>query len=350
VSEVDGGAAVVVPVRADQQQRELADPAGEQAEHVEGRLVRPVQVLQHQDGVAAGRRPRVLGDRRRDLVRLRAAGEQRAEPVHVVGEVRERTQRPRRDSGAHAPHRTMPGGRHSAWNRRSSAVFPLPALPGEQHHDAAGPAADGVPRRVQRRELRAAFEQHGLVPGSDPDPHPASVTPAPQRARERVFAHPRRCIRSRTVGLSGCRRPSAARRAAVRQPARASASGRTGVRSPVVVADGGKRPGHPGRRELGVIAELAGQPGEQPAFRVAAASSRPPAYLLGGRVLGRWRVDANSAAARIRALFGGPACGPESSRSRPHGRSPRFRSAWMGHCAPPARVQRPILATRPAPP
>ncbi len=84
---------LVVSIRHDDESRHRVDPPGEQAEDVESRLVRPVHVLEDQDGRA---RRELVANLLEDVARRRGACEERVE-TRSRGKVRERAERSRRE-------------------------------------------------------------------------------------------------------------------------------------------------------------------------------------------------------------------------------------------------------------
>jgi hypothetical protein len=84
---------LVVTVGHEHERRGHLDPAAEQAEHVEGRLVGPVQVFEHEHG-----RPRaeLVEQGGYYLVRAGAPGDEARERLPgLLRDIRERTERPR---------------------------------------------------------------------------------------------------------------------------------------------------------------------------------------------------------------------------------------------------------------
>ena len=91
-----GAFELVVPIAGDQQRGRRADPPAEQAKDVEGALVRPVDVLEHDDGRWAARK--LVQKRFGDLVRPRLATHEFVErAARLLRDVDERAERPRRE-------------------------------------------------------------------------------------------------------------------------------------------------------------------------------------------------------------------------------------------------------------
>ena len=79
----------------DEERRQRADAAAEHGERIERRLVRPVHVLQHENG-GVGRKLELLDEQRLDVVRRRPCRERARELRRdASGEVAERAERPR---------------------------------------------------------------------------------------------------------------------------------------------------------------------------------------------------------------------------------------------------------------
>ena len=103
-----GAVELVVAVGGDHEQRELPDPARQQPQRVERRLVRPVDVLEDDDRRLTGcdqpeQRPDDLGG---------PAIERRLQLIGLLGDVEERPERPGREEGvAAAPQHARSAGR-----------------------------------------------------------------------------------------------------------------------------------------------------------------------------------------------------------------------------------------------
>ncbi len=100
---------LVVPVGHDQQRAHLGKAASRQAQHIERRLIGPLQILEHDQRprAAVGQLTQQRGG---DRVRLSAGTDQLDQlPADRVREIEERTQRPRRQQRlAGALHRPLP--------------------------------------------------------------------------------------------------------------------------------------------------------------------------------------------------------------------------------------------------
>jgi hypothetical protein len=150
-------AQLVVAVARDHQRRNRRDPPAEQAQHVEGRLVRPVQVVQDDDHAPV--RLSRTDHRRGDLVRLGAGRHEVPQlAAGLLGDVDEGAQRAGRvQRVAGAPPDLgdrLAGGAEMPQQRRLAGAGvtreqnePAPALPGRRQ------------RLVQRGELVCTFEQ-----------------------------------------------------------------------------------------------------------------------------------------------------------------------------------------------
>jgi hypothetical protein len=87
---------LVVAIRRDEERGHRLDPAREELEDVECRLVRPVDVLEHED--RPGPRLQLVSQRRHDLVRHRAALDELLQlAVRLLGDTEQRPERPRRE-------------------------------------------------------------------------------------------------------------------------------------------------------------------------------------------------------------------------------------------------------------
>jgi hypothetical protein len=68
---------LVVAVRRDHERRHTVEASGEEAKHVECRLIDPMKILEHEHGWTA--RPQLVQKRRTDLVRLCLTGNKLAQ-------------------------------------------------------------------------------------------------------------------------------------------------------------------------------------------------------------------------------------------------------------------------------
>ncbi len=157
---------LVTAVRGDHQRRNRPDPPAEHAQHVHGRLVRPVQVLQHQHQPRP--RPHVPHDPGRQLVRL---GAQLDQLVHL----QERPERPRGPERITGPPEHRPGRPHLRPELPHQRGLPAAGLPAQQHQNPAPGGGDRGVRVVQGGQLRGPLEQP--VPGRLL-PHRRTMTPS----------------------------------------------------------------------------------------------------------------------------------------------------------------------------
>ena len=143
-----GPVQLVVAVAGHDQRRHRLDAAAQQRQHVERRLVGPVQILQDDDGA----RPRagLAGDHRHHLVRLRARVEEVAQlTAGLVGDVDERAERAGREQRvAGAPENPVALGGEAAQQGRLAAA----GLAAQEDEHAPAPAR-GVARLAQGREV-----------------------------------------------------------------------------------------------------------------------------------------------------------------------------------------------------
>ncbi len=142
---------LVVPVRRDDEPRDAVDAPAEDAQHVERRLVRPVDVLDHDDRGAVGLRE----ERPRHRPGVRPGREQLLErPARAVGDVGERAERARRGEVLARPGED-PRLRSPA-ELADERGLADPGLAADEHEPAA--LAPGLREDV---EQRLPFEQAG---------------------------------------------------------------------------------------------------------------------------------------------------------------------------------------------
>ncbi len=153
-----GGRQRVVAEGDDQQHRQVAQPAPQEAEQVEGRVVGPLHVLDDQHGQAVGVAEPAAGRRRTPSSRG-SAGADRVEQgaADLAGDVVQRRERSRREQAvAGAPG---PGGvAELVLELLDEGGLADAGLAGDQHQ-APGTAARLVGVLAQRGELRLPFEQ-----------------------------------------------------------------------------------------------------------------------------------------------------------------------------------------------
>ena len=177
---------LVVAVGGDYEGGERLDAPRDDSQYVEGRLVRPVHVLDHDDGRFDAFQ--LAHHRGRDLVWLDAAGRGPLEiAAGCVSDVEERAERPR---GVERVARASkdPGGRgvrgEAAHERRLADA----GLATDEHEAAASGGADVFEQAGECRERAAALEQfrspladlrggHGLGPRD----HEAMIPAQPRR-------------------------------------------------------------------------------------------------------------------------------------------------------------------------
>jgi hypothetical protein len=161
------GADLVVPVGDEQQRPAEREPAAEERDHVERRLVGPVQVLQHDDRAGGLRRPvQRLEEQVEDLGPVTARvlpqplAQRAAEPA---GDVVQRAERARGEQRvASAPqHLGARAGR--VGERGGQAGFAGARLAAEQRDPAAGRTLGQQP--VQGGQLVRPFQQIHRPPG-----------------------------------------------------------------------------------------------------------------------------------------------------------------------------------------
>jgi hypothetical protein len=150
---------LVVAVGQHQHSRQLGDPAGQVAQHVQGGLVGPVHVLHHQDGRVPG--PVQLGPQRsQHRVPLATLGQHPGQPgADLADQVTERPKSPRRAQIVAVADQQTPLGRQQPPDRPDQARLADARLPGDEHQ----PTLAG--RRLtsglgELGELTLAFEKH----------------------------------------------------------------------------------------------------------------------------------------------------------------------------------------------
>ena len=150
---------LVVAVGQHQHSRQLGDPAGQVAQHVQGGLVGPVHVLHHQDGRVPG--PVQLGPQRgQHCVPLPALGQRPGQlGADLADQVTERPQSPRGAQVVAVADQQAPVRRQQPPDRPDQARLADAGLAEDEHQ----PALAG--RRVagglgEFGELAVAFEKH----------------------------------------------------------------------------------------------------------------------------------------------------------------------------------------------
>ncbi len=154
---------LVVAVARERERARGLDPAGEQLQHVERCLVRPMHVLEHEDSGTArelanqpGRQ--FMGPRAALYERLKLAGGD----LRDVEEGSERTGREQGVTGTpEDPRRVViriaePAQQHALSDARLAA---------NQHQAAVRAIQDGRKRRFERRQVTRSFKQLGGRPG-----------------------------------------------------------------------------------------------------------------------------------------------------------------------------------------
>jgi hypothetical protein len=153
----------------EQQQRgQVADPAADVAQQVERRAVRPVHVLDRQDGRPA-RVGQLLEDRREDLAGIIGSQRGGERAPGVAHRVAQGPQCARRQQVVARPGE-HPAGPERPGEGTDQAGLPDPRLARDEHH-RPGTAHCPVEGRVERAELGVAFEQRrhpGIVPAQPP--------------------------------------------------------------------------------------------------------------------------------------------------------------------------------------
>ena len=216
------------PHRHEQERRKLGDPPGDVAQHVQGRVVRPVHVV---DDQYRGSRPQL---------RHRGSGDVgggvgqrcRQRPRTTAGRLQERRQRSHRQqvvasSGEH-PHR----GRQLGQERPDQARLADPGFPAE-HDDRAASDHGLLRRRAQDGQVGSTLPQRlpGLVRHAAQHCVPTRGGTSVNAARDGGGAEPPSTGCASAAGRPTIRAPPPTRRR--RAPSRAPAPGRSrGTGSP----------------------------------------------------------------------------------------------------------------------
>jgi hypothetical protein len=176
---------LVGPVRADHEQRQLSQRVGERGQHLEGRVVGPVQVVDHDDGGRARRDRRERAAERLDQRRLVAAGRgladlgqhhgqvpaQRAAARQAVGRAAQVRAQRGDQRGVRLGARLAGGAAQYGESRLGRRDVGQPRLPDAgltaQQHDAARTLAGAVNGRAEPLALAVAPDQrwsrHGAM-------------------------------------------------------------------------------------------------------------------------------------------------------------------------------------------
>ncbi|HEY1275473.1 MAG TPA: hypothetical protein VGF25_11200 [Thermoleophilaceae bacterium] len=154
-----GAVELLLPVRRDDERRQRRDPPGQQTQQVEGRLVGPVEILDHEHRRAPA--AELLRQRRRERRRRGVlVGERRELAARVAGDVQEGAERPRGVEGvAAAPEQAglRQAGAEGAQERRLADA----RLAGHEHEAPRGGGLQLGEVRGERVELGRALEQGG---------------------------------------------------------------------------------------------------------------------------------------------------------------------------------------------
>jgi hypothetical protein len=152
------GRHLAVAARQQEQDRQRADPAPEHRDHVEGRVVGPVHVLEHEHG-RRRRQPQLRQQQAVDLVRGGAARERAPElRPDRVGEVVQRPERPRDREVVAGPDEDARARADVADEARDERRLADPRL-ARDDDDPPFAAARRVPRRREPRQRALALEQ-----------------------------------------------------------------------------------------------------------------------------------------------------------------------------------------------
>jgi len=153
-----GAVELVVAVGGHDQDRHRLHPAGEQPQDVQGRLVRPVHVLEDEHG--RGRRPQLAGQRRHHRMRHRAPGHDRLQlAAGPLGDLQQRAEGARREqriAGAPQDPRRLAALVAEPPHERGLAD---PCLAAHQQQLPASAALDGLQPVGQGRQLGGPLEQ-----------------------------------------------------------------------------------------------------------------------------------------------------------------------------------------------
>ena len=144
-------AELVIPIAGDQQGGRCLDPAAEQSQHVERRLVRPVDVLEHDDR----RRtlPELREQGRSDLIWSRPAGAQTGElPTDPRRNIDQRAKRPGGEEGVAGPPKDL-GARMLIGEAAQERGLANPSFAGEDAEAARSGDPDVLELTFERGQL-----------------------------------------------------------------------------------------------------------------------------------------------------------------------------------------------------
>ena len=148
---------LVVAVAREHERGNGVDPAGEQLQDVEGRLVRTLQILEHEDRRRLP--PQLASERRRNLMRLRSCLDEVLElSADGFGDVEEGPERTRSEQRvARAPEQPRAGGGVVTEASEESSLADAGLAP-DEHETSTHPLPHVRERGGERRQLVLAFE------------------------------------------------------------------------------------------------------------------------------------------------------------------------------------------------
>ena len=149
---------LVVSMRHENQNGHVVDLANHEPEHVERRLIRPVEILDDEDGRST--LPHLVQKRRTDVVELRASVERVPQvAADGIGDVEHRPQRPRREQRLAVPGKDRDTRivicTEAAHERRLADA----GLSRHHHRTPAPCLTDTLETLLEQRQLAASFEK-----------------------------------------------------------------------------------------------------------------------------------------------------------------------------------------------
>ena len=146
-----------VAIAHEQRGRQRFNPATQQPEHIERRVVRPVHVLEHQDRRRA--RPQLPHERCRHIECARVSLHELLElAARVLGDVEEGPERARGEQGITGPPQQSRALRQAVAEAPQERGLADTGLPADEQQATARAALHGIHALAQRRELVAALE------------------------------------------------------------------------------------------------------------------------------------------------------------------------------------------------
>ena len=152
-----GPVQLVIAIRRQEQDRPVAHAAGQEPEHVEGRLVGPVQVFEHHDGGPSG--PGLGKEGARDLVGPAAPADGIADRAGQFADVNERAKRPGGEQGIAGAHHDPRASLGLVTEVADQARLTGARLAANRHEPALARAANGGPVPFEFGQLGRPFKK-----------------------------------------------------------------------------------------------------------------------------------------------------------------------------------------------